>query len=181
MEPDEFWEIVERTSRADGLDQLESLREELDRLPWYEVVAFQTRFLEATRGAQTYDLFAAANLINGPCSTEGFRDFRVWLVGRGRRVYEAAVANPDSLADVLDGDAVDGFGLAGVAVRAYETKTGMSDFLQRVEGVQQELPGAPPVPPVPAGTNWDFNDPAALRERLPGLCDLYLIPPEEAR
>ena len=178
MERDQFWEIIDRTSRADGLDQPDALREELDLLPWHEVVAFQAGFNEATRAAQTYDLFAAANLINGPCSTEGFRDFRVWLVGRGHRVYEAAIGNPDSLADVLDGDAVDGFGLAGVAVRVYEAKTGMSDFPQRVERAQQELPGGPPVP---AGTNWDFNDPAALRERLPGLCDLYLIPPEEAR
>ena len=174
MEKDQFWEIIDRTSRVDGLDQLDALRDELDGLPWFAVVAFQARFSEATQAAQSYDLLAAANLINGPCSSEGFRDFRAWLVSRGREVYEAAITNPDSLADVLDGDAVDSFGLAGVAVRVYESKTGMSDFLQQVARVQQDaLEGL-------SSIAWDFDDPVALRARLPRLCELYFIPPEEA-
>ena len=177
MDRDQFWEIIDHTSRDDGFEQIAALREELDRLPWFEVVAFQARFVEAILEAQTYNLLAAASLINGACSAEGFRDFRVWLVGRGHGVYQAAIANPDSLASLLTGDAVDGFGLDGVAVRAYEAKTGMSDFVQRLAGVPHERTEAPPDQ---VDAAWDYEDPAALRLRFPRLCELYLTPSEDS-
>jgi hypothetical protein len=37
-------------------------------------------------------------VIHGGCSDDGFEYFRRWLVSRGRDVYEAALADPDSLA-----------------------------------------------------------------------------------
>jgi hypothetical protein len=48
--------------------------------------------------AYTCDLWGAADVIHGGCSDDGFEYFRCWLVSRGRRVYEAALADPDSLA-----------------------------------------------------------------------------------
>ena len=68
----------------------------------------------------------------------------MWLVGRGRHPYEAALKNPDSLADILDGDPVDGFGLDAAALRVYEAKTGMSDFYDRLDREEKDAPPPPP-------------------------------------
>ena len=48
-----------------------------------------------------YGLWTAASLMceNG-CSDDGFIDFRAWLIAQGEEVYMAALADPDSLADV---------------------------------------------------------------------------------
>ena len=51
------------------------------------------------READTKDLWAAAYMICGGCSDDGFRDFRAWLIAQGREVFKGAVPNPDSLAD----------------------------------------------------------------------------------
>ena len=111
------------------------------------------------------------HLINGGCSDDGFRDFRVWLVGRGRHAYEAALKNPDTLADILDGDPVDGFGLDAAALRVYEAKTGMSDFFDRLDREEKDAP-----PPPPEGDDWDFDDAEECASSYPRLCHLYLVP-----
>ena len=41
-------------------------------------------------------------MINGGSSDDGFHYFRAWLISRGQAVYEAAVANPDSLAGLTE-------------------------------------------------------------------------------
>ena len=48
-----------------------------------------------------YGLWTAASLMceNG-CSDDSFIDFRAWLIAQGEEIYLAALADPDSLADV---------------------------------------------------------------------------------
>lgn len=176
MEWKAFWKHIDHAYRPDGPAHFEALKAELGDLKWFEVVAFQARFDEALAAANKIDLWGAAYLINGGCSDDAFRDFRAWLVGRGRHAYEAALKHPDSLADVLDGDPVDGFGLDAAAVRVYEAKTGMSDFYDRLDREEKDLP-----PPPPEGDDWDFEDETEMRKRFPKLCHLYLIPAEDER
>src|SRR5262249_42626583 len=109
----------------------------------------------------------------GP-GADGSRGCGAWLVGRGRHPYEAALKPPDSLADILDGDPVDGFGLDAAALRVYEEKTGMSDFYERLDREEKDLP-----PPPPEGADWDFEDEDEMRKRFPRLCHLYLTPAGE--
>jgi hypothetical protein len=165
MEWKQFWKLIEHSYRPDGPDHFEALKEELDRLTWFD---------EAMAAANLIDLWGAATLIQGGCSDDGFRDFRAWLVGRGRHPYEAALKNPDSLADILDGDPIDGFGLETAALRVYEAKTGMSDFYERLDREEKDLP-----PPPPEGVDWDFEDQDEMKRRFPRLCHLYLVPPDE--
>ena len=171
MEWKHFWKVIEAAYRADGPDHFEALKAELDGLPWFAVVAFQARFDEAVAAANRLDLWGAAYLIQGGASDDAFRDFRAWLVGRGRHAYEAALKNPDTLADILDGDPVDGFGLDAAAVRVYEAKTGMSDFYDQLDRAEKDAP-----PPPPEGDDWDFEDEAEQRRRFPRLAALYLDP-----
>jgi hypothetical protein len=166
-----FWKIIEDAYRPEPVDHFESLMGRLRELKWFEVVEFQARFDEAIAAANLILLWGAAHLINGGCSDDGFRDFRVWLVGRGRHAYEAALKNPDTLADILDGDPVDGFGLDAAALRVYEEKTGISDFYERLDREEKDSP-----PPPPEGEDFDFDDPEELKKRYPRLCHLYLVP-----
>lgn len=176
MEWKQFWRIVDEAYRDDGPDHFESLKQRLAGLTWPEIVGFQMRFDEALAAANTIELEGAAHLINGgEHGGDGFRDFRAWLVGRGRHPYEAALKNPDALADILDGDPVDGFGLDTAALRAYEERTGMSDFYEVLDRIEKDMP-----PPPPEGLDWDFEDEAEMRKRFPKLCHLYLTPPEDA-
>ncbi|MBA4066798.1 MAG: hypothetical protein C0501_24440 [Isosphaera sp.] len=175
MEWKPFWKVLDDAYRPDPVDHFEALKDRLGELKWFEVVGFQARFDEAAEAANRIDLEGAAYLINGgERGGDGFRDFRVWLVARGRHAYEAALRNPDSLADVLDGDPVDGFGLDAAALRVYEAKTGMSDFYDRLDREEKDAP-----PPPPEGDDFDFEDEAELRRRYPRLCHLYLTPPEQ--
>jgi hypothetical protein len=170
-----FWKVLEDAYRSDPVEHFEALKARLEQLKWFEVIEFQARFDEAMESARTLALWGACHVINGISSDDAFRDFRVWLVGRGRVAYQGALRNPDSLAEILDGDTVDGFGLDAAALRVYEAKTGMSDFYERLDREERYAP-----PPPPEGLDFDFEDEAELRRRYPRLCRLYLNPPAES-
>ena len=52
--------------------------------------------------ADKFGLWDAAGVMKEyGCSDDGFIDFRAWLIAQGREVYFAALADPDSLADVV--------------------------------------------------------------------------------
>ena len=99
-----FWDHIRESRHADPASHAERLTARLAKLPPEEILDFV--YLWSTVNCRAYrrDLWGAAYLINGGCSDDGFRDFRTWLILQGRIVYEAALADPDSLADVLDGE-----------------------------------------------------------------------------
>jgi Protein of unknown function (DUF4240) len=119
-----------------------------------------------------WDLWGAASLINGGCGDDGFDYFRGWLLGQGRAVWEAAVADPDSLADhpqvrAHRPDRESRFyfeceDILGVAYEAYQALTG--------QVFTPEVPGRYPWPGFPdLGERWDFDDAAEMRARYPRL------------
>lgn len=101
MPPDAFWSIIDRTIHVDDDPeaQMDALRAQLRALSLADIIAFEVAFRRYIDAGHCWDLWGAAFLIHGGCSDEGFAYFRRWLVSRGRRVYEAALADPDSLAD----------------------------------------------------------------------------------
>lgn len=171
MEWKTFWKLTESAYREDGADHFEALKANLASLRESELLAYQSRFDELMNAANGLDLWGAAYLINGGCSDDGFHDFRAWLIGRGRHVYESALKNPDTLADVLDGEPVSGFGLDVAAVRVYEETTGKDDFYERLERVEADMP-----PPPPEGIDWDFEDESEMQHRFPKLSRIYAAP-----
>jgi len=100
-----LWSIIERVGAvADGdLDaSCAAFAKELDSLEDSELVAVDAAFCAAMQRAYDYTLWTAAYLIHGGCSDDGFWDFRAGLIAMGREVYEAAVADPDTLAEIDD-------------------------------------------------------------------------------
>jgi len=100
MPADRFWQIIERAARSssDPDAHAEALRVALRELSAEEVISFEVAFRRYLNAAYRWDLWGAAYIIHGGCSDDGFEYFRRWLVSRGRDVYEAALADPDSLA-----------------------------------------------------------------------------------
>jgi hypothetical protein len=103
MSIDDFWNIVERVHAAspgDMENKCRRLADELCRLPAGEVLSFGTHFSDCFSNAYHWDIWGAAYLItHGRCGDDSFMDFRSTLISLGRRPFEAAVREADSLAD----------------------------------------------------------------------------------
>ena len=167
MDLAQFWSIIGESYRPDSVEQAEALREALGPLMWFEVLDFQALFEKFVAAADTPELRAAAFLINGDAADSGFRNFRLGLVASVKRAYEAALVEADSLADFLDGDPLDGFGLDKMAIRAYEEKTGGSDFFAKLAEKH------PQAVVTPVKTHWRPPNAIELRSRFPNLSTLY--------
>ena len=156
MDKQAFWELLE------GLDPEAAggeLAARLDDLDPEAIAAFQRHFDEEHARAYTWPLWGAAYLMEGGCSDDGFIDFRYGLISRGQKVFESALADPDSLAVLLDEDdflSNEEFGY--VAGEVYENKTG--------NGIPRDEASHPADP---AGEEWDFDDEDLCAAKLPKL------------
>jgi hypothetical protein len=160
MDEDEFWEIVASTrSAATGTiaEQPSALRELLSRRPVVDALAFQRNLDHVSARADTRDLGHAAGLLLGGVGSDGFTDFRTWLVCHGRATFERVLADPDTIVDLSYDENEEDFGHAEqfgyVAPDLYEERTG------------DEAPTDDDVP----ATNYEPYDQAALRARFPRL------------
>ncbi|MGP3924068.1 DUF4240 domain-containing protein [Streptomyces sp. 8N616] len=170
MDETEFWEIIDSTREAAEGDPEEQADLVVDRLVQLDpdaVLDFARHFEARFNRAYHWDVWGAAWVLLGGASDDAFDNFRCWLIGQGREVYEGAVHDPDALADLLDDfdEEVDGDAeeLGYAADEAYEQLTGL------------ETPdlGLPRPPREPEGTALDFEDDRALAERFPKLWDAF--------
>lgn len=102
MQDDIFWSIIDRITQAgdDSDDRLQALKQTLSGLSLDDIISFEMTFRHLLNNAYTWDLWGAAYVIHRSCGDDGFEYFRRWLVSRGREAYEAALSDPDSLADL---------------------------------------------------------------------------------
>jgi hypothetical protein len=103
MEIDDFWALIDESRRGcadDPDEQAWSLAELLEARPPEEVAAFRRLYDQQLARAARWDLWGAGYVINGGMGDDSFGCFCHWLISRGRRVFERALADPDSLADV---------------------------------------------------------------------------------
>ena len=101
MSEKDFWRVIEAVKHAAGADfnaRPALLQRQLMALTPQEIQGFQQRYEALLLEADRWDLWGAADLMNGGCSDDGFKYFRDWLISEGQKTYKAAVAQPDSLA-----------------------------------------------------------------------------------
>lgn len=158
---------------ADPDGVADSLTKALGELAPEEIAGFGVELERLLAASYRQDLWGAAYLINGGASDDGFDYFRGWLLAQGRETWEAALADPDSLADVVDEDLGEGFegfdgeGMLSVARHAYESATGSDQgYWDAVEAAGIDTPD------VPAGENFDFDDSGEMETRYPLLAGL---------
>jgi len=162
MDKTSFWALISDTREEAGNDtgrQSELLEERLSRLPGQQIVDFQRIRHRLDEQAYTWDLWAAAYVIEDGCSDDCFRDFRAYLISLGREPYEAALRDPDSLAPVVeDAETGDWENADSVAGDAYESAVG-----EDIPAEDSDLSGDP------RGEPWDDEDQDALVQRYPQL------------
>ena len=145
----------------------------LCELPPSQIVAFGRIHQQLRADAYRWDLWGAAYLIQAGCSDDGFADFQGWLIGQGRRVFEAALRDPDRLAEHPQVQAVTAASrwalrtgcefLLYVASPAYQHLTGQELPLEVDEGETERFRRGP------VGDDWDFDDDEQMRRRFPRL------------
>ena len=158
MDIDAFWKLNEGLSAEDAADEL---RGRLEKLDASDIESYQEHFDHVFASAYQWLLWAAAYIIDGGCSDDGFMDFRYGLISRGRSVFEAALSDPESLVSVAS-DEDDGFipneDFGYVARDVYESKFG------------NPMPDNDvPHPSDPSGEDWDFEDEQLCEQKLPKL------------
>jgi hypothetical protein len=155
LNKDRFWSVIE-SSRigADGDQeaQASALRAQLQTLTIEEIEKFDALFRHAMGEAYRWDLWAAAYVMLGGCSDDGFHYFCNWLISMGQKCFEATLRNPDSLAayikDMDDDPEAFEFEDFGVAAhRVWEQKTGKDVLEMPDSGVKW--------PSTPAGEPWE--------------------------
>ena len=175
MDAGRFWEIIETARASAGRDRLfhEALTDHLATLTEQDVLEYYERFEKMHDALYRHDLWAAAYLIEGGCSDDGFIDFRAGLIAQGRDWYEQAAASPDSLAGH---PAVAGGGhpLAGNPPFYEEVNYAASCAFDRVSGDEDAFWDAlkergPRIFVELMGEDFDFDDDQELRRRLPRL------------
>jgi len=153
----DFWDVIDQArakgkSCAEGARALERILSELSST---EIEAFARDQENLMRLSYRWDLWGAAFVINGGCSDDGFDYFRGWLMLQGRDVWEAALRDPESLANLsFEGD-VDCEDALYAASKAYEAAAGRS-----LPSIGDLRPGTP------AGTAWKETDLEALYPKL---------------
>ncbi|MFE1755409.1 DUF4240 domain-containing protein [Streptomyces anandii] len=170
MDETEFWELIDGSregAEGDAEEQADLLVERLLDCDPELVLDFARHFESRYNRAYRWDLWGAAWVLLDGASDDAFDFFRCWLIGQGREVFEGALHDPDSLADLLvDFDEeIDGDGeeLGYAADEAYEQLTGT---------VAPDL-GIPPAPAEPEGTPLDFENDRQLAERYPRLWERF--------
>ena len=169
MDKMQFWQLIE-ASRA-GLsgddicdEQGENLKALLLKLSAQEIIQFDNIFSEFAVAAYRWDLWAAAYIINGGASDDGFTYFRWWLIAQGQNYYEAALKDVESAGDnaTPGEDNAECEAVCYCINEAHREKTG-TDLPTSGEG-GSELPAEP------TGYNWREED---LSKLYPRLCEKF--------
>lgn len=177
---DTFWDIIETTQAGSGpelpLDR--ALAQVLASRGRQDILDFQKRFYELHAALWRHDLWAAAYLIEGGCSDDGFHYFRSGLIGQGREWYEKATADPDCLADhpAINAEPDSFLGrplsyetIEYAAIRAFEAVCGDREDFYEALGSWPRGPEHDGQDPAREDFDFDFDDSKEMRRRLPRL------------
>jgi hypothetical protein len=177
MRTDDFWAVIARATADRPATPGEVAKRavtELGARDPEEIVAWGRHFDKVMAASGTEDLWAAANVIHGGCSEEGFDAFRGWLIAHGREAVARTVRSPDSLADV---PVVRAAAETGAVFEAPEVLTIAAEAYRQVTGEELPEEDRPKTRPDVADL-WDFDDEEEMQRRLPKLSALFLAEPE---
>ncbi len=176
MDEEQFWAIVQTAVDEAGDDEeayLEVAKRELSKLSLKEMIGFRLRTDKLLYDSYTSEMWCAGYLMNGGCSDDGFEYFRLWVISRGRKAYEAAMANPDNLIDYIgDDDEMDFFEFElfwYVALEAFEEAVDaeLYDYIDD-ENFKTREGNYPNFE-----FNWEEDDPESMQKLCPRLFEKF--------
>lgn len=161
----EFWAIVDgaaKVAKGDNERFFEAVRNRLGEEAAERLIGFKLELERELDRAYRWDLWGAAYVTLGGCSDDMFEYFRAWMISRGKAVFEAALADPESLASVkLKDDPVDDCWceeLLCLPSQVYEELTDGEDLYDKLpDGTRKAEP---------EGEHWDDDDLPKLYPKL---------------
>ena len=131
---DSFWKLIQSAKETCGQDMdamMDFLKDRLVSMGPEQAQNFHDILHAYEDLADKFGLWDAAGVMKGyGCSDDGFIDFRAWLIAQGRDIYLSALADPDSLAEVIPYGDCCFETLSYVGDHAYEQLTGKSAYDQ---------------------------------------------------
>ncbi len=171
MDEDRYWRLVaDSLAATDGEQdaQVGYLTNALGKLEPADIVGFRLRTDKLLYDTYTSEMWCAGYIMNGGCSDDAFEYFRLWVISRGREVYENAKADPDTLADVHGGTVEDLYDFESfwyVANTVFQNKTGKdlyeyidSENFKTNEGNYPQF-----------DFTWEEEDPESMKKICPRL------------
>jgi hypothetical protein len=161
IKADEFWKIIEAAlaNTKNGEADMNVIKRSLEGMTAEEILGFDRELQRRRAESYRWDLWAVAYIVNGGCSDDGFDYFRGWLISKGRKYFETAMADPVRAADEAEPDACECEDLLYVASSVYKEKTG--EFPPKSDV---------PFPSNPAGKAWEEDQ---LEKLYPALWARY--------
>ncbi|MFE9765996.1 DUF4240 domain-containing protein [Streptomyces sp. NPDC005808] len=175
MNKEQFWTLIEKAREhvpdtRDGSDIADCASALLARRSAQEIIAAQQTLWDLMADSYQSPLWAAAYVVNGGCSDDGFDYFRGWLIAQGRTTFERVLTAPDALAELphvraaaAEGIDLDCEDMLHIAWNAHQKATG------------QELPADAftiQYPDLDSAWNFNFDDREEMARRLPALTAL---------
>jgi hypothetical protein len=146
--------------------QEDFLIKELEKLSPKDIVGFRLRTDKLLYDTYTSEMWCAGYIMNGGCSDDSFEYFRLWIISKGKEVYDKAKAKPDNLVyEIIEGEEYYEFeSFWYVGLEAFKNKTGkelydyIADNFKTNEGnyIQFEL-------------NWSDEKPETMKAICPNL------------
>lgn len=175
LDEDRYWKLVADSLQAAGDDQGEqasNLVAALGELDPKEIIGFRLRTDKLLHDTYNSHMWCAGYIMNGGCSDDGFEYFRLWVISRGREVYENAKADPDSLITVADLEVPEGLfdfeTFWYVANGTFERKTGKDLY----EFISDDFPyGEGHYPEI--DLDWQEEDPESMKAICPRLFERF--------
>lgn len=129
-----FWTLIHEAKTECGQDMgamTEYLKNRLISMGPEQALNFHNIIHAYEDLADKCGLWDAAGIVKEyGCDDDGFIDFRAWLIAQGKEVYLAALADPDSLAEVTPYGDCCFEELSYVGNNAYKQLTGKSAYKQ---------------------------------------------------
>lgn len=185
MDTKQFWTIIDnaRNKAGDWEEMIKPLVDALAACDAEDILKWQQVFSEYQRLSYKQKLWAAAYVINGGCSDDGFDYFRGWLTAQGKEVFMAALSDPDSLADVDSCEEdVEFEDMLSVASEAYFKKMGIKrDYDLFYKELQKHPLTDAEKAEISAEINyaddidadWDEDNEDSMKDWLPKLCEAF--------
>lgn len=103
MDDEAFWGLLDRRGTHEDCDALAAaLQTELETRPVEEIADFCHTFDACMDALYTWELWAAAYIMSGGCSDDGFEYFRCWVIAQGREAFEVARTDPERFGLSID-------------------------------------------------------------------------------
>ena len=166
MSASEFWSLIQEVHSEVPYDWEKKealLTQRLQGLSTERLRGYGHHWDAAMKEAYDWRLWAAAYVIHGGCSDDGFSDFRSTIIMLGEETFRRAMRDPDSLL---------------AAAKAAKGDLRHENFGYPVNSVWREKTGEdfmPPAFPIPSGTepsgeSWEEDD---LPRIVPALWKAY--------